>query len=305
LADLGGCEQTKKSELIAGKSKHIEAIKLSSRELQNAITEETNDDAEYSTGFVKSDRMREAVYINLGLMSLKACVDALARGSTHIPYSNSKLTMLLSSGLGGNSKTSVIVCAAQDDEHSSETINAFKFGQACRRVSNTVRTQADMLGDLIKELDIEIAACEDRIRKNEKWVVQEERVVDELAEKGTLESEGFGGVEVRKTTVLVGAEEDRKLLHKLLTKKSQLSGSASSAPKSTTSNGASFGGNIRFGKAHDYEFGQKFTQDTEKENYRFSDRPSEELVPDAVKSNKHEAAKAAKKGRLAYSGISA
>lgn len=66
----------------------------------------------------------------------------------HIPYANSNLTMILASGLGGNSKTSVIVCASQDNEHSSETINAFKFGQSCRQVSKTVRTQSDMLKTL-------------------------------------------------------------------------------------------------------------------------------------------------------------
>jgi hypothetical protein len=117
---------------------------------------------------------RQCVYINLGLMSLKACVEALARGA-HVPFANSKLTMLLASGLGGNSKTSVIVCASQEEQHSAETINALIFGQSCRQVSNTVRTQSDMLGDLMQELDREIASCEERIRKNEKWIVQEEK----------------------------------------------------------------------------------------------------------------------------------
>eukprot|EP00970_Alexandrium_tamarense_P017708 scaffold10795_cov193-Alexandrium_tamarense.AAC.11 len=279
LADLGGCEQTKKSQLVAGKSNHIEALK----ELNKGGTE-----PEHSTGFVKSDRMREAVYINLGLMSLKACVEALTRGN-HVPYANSKLTMLLASGLGGNSKTAVIVCAAQEDEHSSETINAFKFGQSCRQVSNTVRSQADVLGDLMKELDTEIASCEDRIRLNEKWVVKEDT------------REDLGGVEVKKTTVLVGAEKDRKLLNKLLAKKSQLSGS--SDKDDTDSH--SFGGNIGFGKAHEYGLGKKFSSDAEKENYRFNKTPKEELVPSAVLREPVKINKAAKVGRLAYSGISA
>ncbi|KAL3769979.1 hypothetical protein ACHAW5_004791 [Stephanodiscus triporus] len=49
-----------------------------------------------------------------------------------------------------NSKTAVIVCASQESAHTSETTNAFKFGQACRQISMTIRTQADMLGDLMK-----------------------------------------------------------------------------------------------------------------------------------------------------------
>lgn len=292
LADLGGCEQTKKSKLDAGKSKHIEALKESSI---NSEPNELADDTKNGAGFVKSDRMREAVYINLGLMSLKSCVEALSQGS-HVPYANSKLTMLLASGLGGNSKTSVIVCASQEEQHSSETINAFKFGKSCRRVCNTVRTQADMLGDLMKKLDLEIASCEEQIRKNEKWVVQKEKRNDSLAEKGTLEAQGFGGVEVISTSVLVGAEEDRKLLHNLLLKKAQLSGSdIDEIPRP----GANSVVNLGFGKAHEYGLGNKFSLSDEKENFRFNDAPKEDRIPTAVKLGNEQSK------NTAYMGISA
>ena len=130
LADLGGCEQTKKSMLAAGQSKHFDALKAA---LEDALKgTDKNDLTNLAVLPVKSDRMREAVYINIGLLSLKSCAEALFR-SQHIPYANSKLTMILASGLGGISKTSAIVCASQDNEHSSETINAFKFGRLCRR----------------------------------------------------------------------------------------------------------------------------------------------------------------------------
>ena len=304
LADLGGCEQTKKSKLEAGKSKHIEALNECNKS-QVSDPESSKDELEYSTGFVKSDRMREAVNINLGLLSLKSCVEALSRGE-RVPYSNSKLTMLLASGLGGNSRTAVIVCAAQEEEHASETINALKFGQSCRMISNTVRTQSDMLGELMKELDRKIAECEERIRKNEKWVVKEETRSDRLAEKGTLEAEGFGGIEIRKTTLLVGAEEDRQQLNDLLMKKSQLSGSFEGDSNYTVS---TFGGNIGFGKAHEYGLGNKYSSD-EKENYRFNEA-NPKFIPDAVKRTKDASSmneavtKKAKGGRLAYSGVSA
>lgn len=187
-----------------------------------------------------------------------------------------------------------MVCLSQDDQHSAETINALKFGQCCKQVSNTVRTQSDMLAGLMQDLDREIALCEERIRKNEKWIVKEEKRNDSLAEDGTLEAQGFGGVEVRKTTIMVGAEEDRKLLHSLLVKKSQLSGSP--PIEESTYN---FGGNVGFGKAHVYGLGKKFTLDEDnKENYRFNEVPT--LVPETVilgskKEPKH----------YAYMGVSA
>ena len=297
LADLGGCEQTKKSIIDAGQSKHIEELKR--QDSGNELPTSDAGESKNSVGFVKSDRMREAVYINLGLMSLKSCVQALSRGrGVHVPYANSKLTMILASGLGGNSKTSVIVCACQEEQHSSETINALKFGQSCRQVSKVVRTQADMLGDLMKDLDADIAECEERIRTNERWVVQEEKRTDILAEDGTMEALGLGGVEVKRTTVLVGAEDDRKLLHSLLLKKSQLSGSVSDESKRST--GASnYGGNVGFGSAHEYGLGSKFAPGDQNENYRFNDAPREDSVPDTVRFCKEEPK------IKAYMGISA
>lgn len=302
LADLGGCEQTKKSKLDAGQSQHVEELKRQSS--TNELTTSDVADTKAGVGFVKSDRMREAVYINLGLMSLKSCVTALSRGrGSHVPYANNKLTMILSTGLGGNSKTSVIVCASQEEQHSSETINALKFGQSCRMVSNVVRTHADMLGDLMKDLDIDISACEERIRKNERWVVHEEKRTDTLAEEGTVEAMGLGGIEVKRTTVLVGAEDDRKLLHSLLLKKSQLSGSVRDESKSSISesNTKKYGGHVGFGSAHEYGLGSKFSLEDEKENYRFNESPQEESVPDTVRFCKEES----KSKATAYMGISA
>ena len=45
-----------------------------------------------------SENFKEAVNINLGLLALKKCISALNKGSDYIPYQDSKLTMLLSSG---------------------------------------------------------------------------------------------------------------------------------------------------------------------------------------------------------------
>ena len=44
-------------------------------------------------GLILGDQMREAIHINLGLLSLKQCVDAINRGASYVPFQNSKLTM--------------------------------------------------------------------------------------------------------------------------------------------------------------------------------------------------------------------
>jgi kinesin family protein 5 len=82
LADLGGSEQVKKSKV------------------GDAVNKKKREEEDTSTGFEMGDRMREAVYINLGLLALKKCIEALNNRALYTPYQDSKLTMLLSSGLG-------------------------------------------------------------------------------------------------------------------------------------------------------------------------------------------------------------
>mmetsp|Transcript_7449 Transcript_7449/g.11085 ORF Transcript_7449/g.11085 Transcript_7449/m.11085 type:complete len:783 (+) Transcript_7449:104-2452(+) len=332
LADLGGCEQTKKSQITSGRSDHIERLKQESMELaqSNDVMHDTNDmekendveGKEYSTGFVQSDRMREAVYINLGLMALKSCVETLNSGnpSAYVPYANSKLTMMLSSGLGGNSKTAVIVCAAQEKDHIAETVAAMRFGQSCRSISNEVRTNENMLEDILRRIDTDIADCEKRIKENERWEVHEERRKDILAKKGTLEGSGFGGIEVRKTTVLVGAEDDRKHLAQLLQKRAKLTGTKLKGQIQ----GGRYGGNIGFGNAHIYGMGSKHQVGIDgTENFRFVEKVEEEDIPNVVREkigsvgwktgddinedSEHLAkrARTAKRNKLVYSGLSA
>ena len=64
-------------------------------------------------GLILGDQMREAIHINLGLLSLKQCVDAINRGVLR-PLPELKLTMLLSPALGGESKASVVVNDVMD-----------------------------------------------------------------------------------------------------------------------------------------------------------------------------------------------
>jgi len=330
LVDLGGSEKTKKSRVEAGVSKHIEDLKQKTLggqwDFEEGEAKQSSngrhDEVLHSTGFVKSDRMREAVYINLGLMALKSCVEALnsENPNAHVPYGNSKLTMLLSSGLGGNSKTSVVVCAAQEKEHTAETIAALKFGQSCSRVSNSARTGMNAIHDLISNLDAEIANCEAIIQKNERWEVNEETRVDSLAEEGTVEAHGFKGIEVRKTTVLVGAEKERKRLYEMIQKRAELTGTT----LESKINGEKFGGSLGFGNANVYGLGNKFdARQKNQENYRFTENIDLEDLPSVLRTRGHCAAwktgesldggsdsvsqqkMTKKRSKLAYSGISA
>ncbi|KAM5384792.1 hypothetical protein ACJA88_002639 [Fusarium oxysporum] len=82
----------------------------------------------------EGDRMKETQNINKSLSCLGDVIEALGRGSGHIPYRNSKLTHLLQYSLGGNSKTLMFVMVSPLEQHLKETLTSLRFAT---KVHNT------------------------------------------------------------------------------------------------------------------------------------------------------------------------
>jgi hypothetical protein len=160
-------------------------------------------------------RMQEAIGINTGLLALKQCIRALNNKAQHVPYHDSKLTELLSSALGGNSKTTVVVTASPESRHASESLQALRFGEACAVVTNEADAQQSSVAHLIAELDAKISTTEATIEKNERWERWEEQMpVDEFGDGGGI----------RTRMKLVGAEKERAFLEECLKKRRALLG---------------------------------------------------------------------------------
>jgi len=84
----------------------------------------------------KGATLREAQSINQSLSALGNCMRALTTGKAnkHIPVRDSKLTHLLRDSLGGNSKTTMVICLASDNENKEETISTLRFGTRAKRI---------------------------------------------------------------------------------------------------------------------------------------------------------------------------
>ena len=82
--------------------------------------------------------LREAQNINKSLSALGDVVHALLEKknnpTVHVPYRNSKLTMLLRDSLGGNSKTVMILQVSPAQSDLSESLNSLSFGKRIRTV---------------------------------------------------------------------------------------------------------------------------------------------------------------------------
>ena len=173
LADLGGSEKLSKSRAHDG-----------------AAAAGTVPWSEY---YERRKRLTEAVHINGGLLALKRCIDALHESQRarregteppHVPYHDSKLTTLLSSALGGDGKTVVLVTAAQEHEHATETTQSLRFGERCASVETRARVGVNQLAGMIERLNAKIAACEVRIKEVERWETTKTTRRDEI-EEGT------------------------------------------------------------------------------------------------------------------------
>mmetsp|Transcript_4341 Transcript_4341/g.10372 ORF Transcript_4341/g.10372 Transcript_4341/m.10372 type:complete len:126 (-) Transcript_4341:755-1132(-) len=70
---------------------------------------------------------------------------ALNEDKSHIPYMESKLTMLLRPAFGGSSRTYALITGSTDDKHMEETLQAVRFGEECSMISNHARQAASSL----------------------------------------------------------------------------------------------------------------------------------------------------------------
>jgi kinesin family protein 5 len=90
----------------------------------------------------------EAKNINKSLSALGNVISALADGNkSHIPYRDSKLTRILQESLGGNSRTTIIICCSPASFNEMETKSTLEFGRRAKTIKNVVVVNEELTAE--------------------------------------------------------------------------------------------------------------------------------------------------------------
>jgi hypothetical protein len=108
-------------------------------------------------------QLEEAKLINKSLTTLGMVINTLSdRRAQHIPYRDSKLTKILQDSLGGNSRTTLVVCCSPAAVNDQETLSTLRFGARAKNITNRAVVNKEYTVDELKSM---LAHAQQQIEK--------------------------------------------------------------------------------------------------------------------------------------------
>eukprot|EP00939_MAST-03C_sp_MAST-3C-sp1_P001214 g1214.t1 len=114
---------------------------------------------------------KEARNINTSLHALGKCINALTdKNARHVPYRDSKLTRILQESLGGNTKTTLLVCVSPHHDNFEETLSTLRFAAAAKTIKTKAtvneRQSPQLMEAMIRALRAELQKLKKQLRSS-------------------------------------------------------------------------------------------------------------------------------------------
>ncbi|OAD69614.1 hypothetical protein PHYBLDRAFT_91038, partial [Phycomyces blakesleeanus NRRL 1555(-)] len=92
----------------------------------------------------ENGRAREAGMINQSLLTLGRVINLLVEHAGHVPYRDSKLTLLLKDSLGGRTKTCIIATVSMAKVNHDEIVSTLDYASRAKNIQNRPQANEQM-----------------------------------------------------------------------------------------------------------------------------------------------------------------
>ncbi|XP_076365661.1 kinesin-like protein KIF19 isoform X2 [Tachypleus tridentatus] len=122
-------------------------------------------------------RFKEGAHINMSLLALGNCINALAvRGVKYVNFRDSKLTRLLKEPLNGNCQTLMIAHVSPAAIHFDESRNTLVYADRAKNITNKVRNNVEDVSHHIDQYENIISELRQEIQKLQEKVLEQVKI---------------------------------------------------------------------------------------------------------------------------------
>eukprot|EP00037_Helgoeca_nana_P002361 m.33333 g.33333 ORF g.33333 m.33333 type:complete len:723 (+) comp12536_c0_seq1:80-2248(+) len=117
--------------------------------------------SERASDTMDNDKIRrmEGAEINTSLLALKECIRGLDQNANHVPFRQSKLTMVLKDSFVGDSRTCMIACVAPGTLSCEHTLNTVRYADRVKELSGPERPFAVGVAGWYRYIQAELSIC--------------------------------------------------------------------------------------------------------------------------------------------------